>query len=229
MKNKFLLLVFLSVVCSSCVRTLDYRKSTVKFCTTWSNNSYGFIVNNDTVLASLAFPLSSPYIDITGNKAEVKAFDKSGTVRVYTNENLTINSSYTFFAYNPTNNPNFSLVQDNLTAPETGKSHIRFLYVAEIGKQFPVTIGVYNSIDSLVNKGRVFNDQSTNNAFVGFNAIKAGLYSLRVTATAGTVVNLPTVNLNDGKIYTILVNGTDIDSSGTTKKPILYASIINHN
>jgi hypothetical protein len=179
--------------------------------------------NGNTVVNNLAFRGSTPYAQLAPGQVNIQVRPTGSTTAVI---NATVpllaGTSYSVFAINPVASIGAAVTVDDLATPAQGRAHVRFFHFSPGAPA--VTVGVVNGPDLFTN--RSFNDQNSTTSLQAFTPVNAGTYNLAVRlASGGTVVlNVPNVNLEAGKIYTVYARG--IVGNATTP---LGADIIVHN
>ncbi len=109
---------------------------------------------------------------------------------------------------------------DNLTAPASGKSGIRFFHTAAGAPSVYITF-VGPATTS-------FSNVAYRNSTATFTSSTSGSYTVtvRTGSLTGTVIATTTANLTDGKLYSILLTGKVV--SGAVKVPYAVA-LVQHN
>lgn len=149
--------------------------------------------------------------------------NNDGAVRVSDRSAVLAGTSYTSFYYSTisaNNAPAIRKITDNLTTPDVGFAHVRFLHFA---KDAPPVRVVNAGTGAEVFSSRAYAALGTNNAFTNFTPLAAGIYNLEVrNGDNETVLTIPNANLQSKRIYTIYARGLVGDGS-------LSYSIIQHN
>jgi hypothetical protein len=185
------------------------------------------LVDNQKVnSAPLTFPNNTGYLTVNAGTRNVKV-NVAGTSTTAINADLplTKDKSYTVFAIDRVAAIKAIAVEDNLAAPATGKAHIRFFHLSPGAPA--VTVGVLSgSTFTPVFSSRAFETQATATANQAFTPVDAGTYTfdVRVAGTTTSVLTLPGINLQAGKIYTVFANGI----VGNTTTPLAAAIIANN-
>jgi len=131
-------------------------------------------------------------------------FRTSGSADIYETEeaDLRSNKNYTFFLTGTGSSADIEVVEDNLTAPASGKAKVRFVHVSSGSSE---KVDIYNGTTKVLagaERGDVTN----------FVEVDGGLRTIGVTTAGNTDVNsiksLTIQNLEAGKIYTVLIYGS---------------------
>lgn len=185
------------------------------------------LVDNVKVNATaLSYPNNTGYLDVSSGNRNIKV-NAAGTTTTVINAdvNLMENTAYSVFAFDRVAQIKPLVVVDNLATPAAGKAHIRFLHLSPGAPA--VTIGVLSgSAFTPVFSNRTFESAATATANQAFTPVDAGTYTFDVRLTDGTtsVLTVPNITLQAGKIYTVFARGI----VGNTTSP-LGASLIVHN
>lgn len=181
-------------------------------------------VNNSIALTNVAYPNNSNYTRLTSGSTNIKVSPTGTTTNVIdATVNLEANKNYSVFAIDSVSKIKAAVVMDDLTAPASGKAHVRFFHLSPNAPAVDIAI----TGGSVLFGNRMFNDQATNMSLANFTPVNAGAYNLEVRA-AGTntvVLSLPNINLTAGKIYTVFAKGF----LGGTGAQALGAQIIANN
>lgn len=148
----------------------------------------------------LAFPNNTGYLDVTSGARNVRV-NVSGTSTTVINADLTLTAgaSYSVFATDSVASLSPLVLTDDLTAPATGKAHVRFVHLSPNAPA--VDVGVTGG-------GVVFANRSFQQ-FTAFTPLDAGTYDLevRLAGTSTVVLPLPGIALQAGKLYTVFARG----------------------
>jgi Domain of unknown function (DUF4397) len=127
------------------------------------------------------------------------------------------NSAYTIIAYDTLATPTSKLrvvrLNDNLTPPASGITHVRFVHAAPNAPAVDITfLRTAPSLDSVTITNRSYLGASPNaDALSAFTPVPSGTYTLKIKA-AGTQTVVATValgtNLASGRIFTYYAIGT---------------------
>lgn len=174
-------------------------------------------VTNAVALSNIAYPANSPYASVTAGNTNIKVSPAGTTTYVIdANVNLVADMSYSVFAVDSVSKIKAALVMDNLTAPASGKAHVRFFHFSPNAPAVDIAVAG----GAVLFPGRSFNDQANTAAVANFTPLDAGTYNLevRLAGTNTVVLPVPNVTLTAGKIYTIFakgfVGGTNAQSLG---------------
>jgi len=123
-----------------------------------------------------------------------------------------------------------SLITDNLTAPASGNSGIRFLNLAPGAPSVFLTKGG-TALAGTLSSSRSY---KTTTNFTSFTSIAAGAYTnidVRTGSVTGTIIaTLPSTTFADGKLYTIFLSGKAVKIGSSTKVKVPYAvNVVSHN
>jgi len=156
----------------------------------------GLVVNS----SALEFPNNTGYLGVTGGDRNIKV-NASGTPTTVIDANLNLdpNINYSVFAVNNLASIEPLVVVDDLTAPASGKAHVRFMHLSPNAPAVDITL-----TDGTV----VFGDYEFKE-YTAFTPLDAASYDLqvRLQGTSTVVLDLPGIVLEDGKIYTVFARG----------------------
>ena len=168
---------------------------------------------NDTLQPSfngLAYSTAAGYYLIrAGNNIKITFYSPITGVELLTsNQNITQDSSYTFYATGDGTTKNLLVTTDNLAAPSAGNAKIRFINLSPTG--FGAKILLDNvAVDSNIN-------------YLGmspFRQVPANSYNVKMgdpgTFTFGSITSQ---SLQAGKIYTFILTGTTTGSGNFALK-----------
>lgn len=163
-------------------------------------------INNAVALSNVAYPTNSPYTAVNAGNTNFKISPTGTTTYVIdANVPLEANMNYSVFAIDSVSKIKAAVVMDNLTAPASGKSHVRFFHLSPNAPAVDIAV----TDGPVVFSNRTFNDQATNTALANFTPLDAGTYNLevRLAGTNTVVLPLPNVTVAAGKIYTVFAKG----------------------
>lgn len=157
--------------------------------------------------SALAFPLNTGYLKAESGTRNVKV-NVAGTTTTVINADLNLekDKNYSVFAIDSVSKISAIVVADDLTAPASGKAHVRFIHLSPNAP----------AVDVAVTGGAVvFGNKSFKDA-TAFTPLNAGTYNLevRVAGTTTVALPLPGITLEAGKIYTVFAKGF-LGGSGT--------------
>lgn len=163
--------------------------------------SVDLYVDGNKIGSNLAFPDATNYLTVgAGSRnVQVKVYNTSTTV-IDADVDVTANKSYSVFAVDSVSRISAIVLEDNLATPAAGKAHVRFVHLSPNAPAVNITL-----TDGTVIFGNV--------AFKGyedFTPLDAGTYDLQVRDAAtntAVVLNLPGIELQAGKIYTVFAKG----------------------
>ena len=169
------------------------------------------LVDNAVAGTNLTFPNNTGYLEVNSGTRNVKV-NVTGTTTTVIEDNLTLdaNKNYSVFAVNNVATLEAVVFEDNLSAPASGKAHVRFLHLSPDAPAVDITLS---------NGTVVFSDYKFKVAS-NFIPLDAGSYDLqvRLAGTSTVVLDLPGIALTAGKIYTVfakgLVSGTGAQALG---------------
>lgn len=222
-------LLLLSTILVSCKKEEKEKNEARVLVTHASPDAPGvdLLVDNVKVNASaLTFPNNTGYVTLTAGTRNIKV-NAAGTTTSVINTDIPFikDKNYSVFAFNRVASIGAILVEDNLAAPASGKAHVRFFHLSPGAPA--VTVGILSGANfSSVFSNRTFETQISAAANQAFTPVDAGTYTfdVRLAGTTTSVLNLPGITLQAGKIYTVFARGI----VGNTTTP-LGASIILHN
>lgn len=176
------------------------------------------LINNDIEYSNVAYGTSSEYKSLPSGNERVR-FNVTGT-SVSVIDTTTFyqeGRSYSIFAIDSVNSITPLIFADDLTAPGTSNSNVRFIHLSPNSP----------NVDLAVTGGNILFPNYAFKEFSSFRALTAGTYNLEVRLANQMVVilALPNITFTAGKIYTIYLKGF-LAASGTTQ---LGAGIINNN
>lgn len=174
----------------------------------------GVVVNSQ----ALMYPDNTGYLSANAGTRSIKV-NASGTSTTVIDASLTLdpNAAYSIFAADILSNIAAVVLEDDLSAPASGKAHARFVHLSPDAPAVDITL-----TDGTVVFGDVEFKEST-----AFTPLDAASYDLqvRLAGTSNVVLNLPGIILEDGKIYTVFAKGL-VNGSGSQA---LGAEIIVNN
>jgi len=207
MKNKIILLATLLV--SAIMILPSCKKEEVKtyanvLVTHASPNAPGvdLLVDSKVVnSAALNFPNNTGYLAVESGTRNIKV-NASGTTTTVINADLTFekDKNYSIFAVDSLSKISAIVLTDDLTAPASGKAHVRFVHLSPNAPAVDIAVASSGAV--------VFSNKSFKE-YTAFTPLDAGSYNLdvRVAGTTTVALTLPTITLEAGKIYTVYAKG----------------------
>jgi hypothetical protein len=227
MKKSFLALtsatLFISLVMlSSCKKDEEVTKSYAKVLVTHASpNAPGvdlLVDNSKQNTAALNFPSNTGYLQVEAGTRNIKV-NVSGTSTTVINADLALSKdqNYSVFAIDSVSKISALVLTDDLTAPASGKAHVRFVHLSPNAPAVDVAL----TGGAVVFGNKAFKD------YTAFTPLDAGTYNLevRVAGTSTVALPLPGITLQAGKIYTVFAKGF----LGGTGSEALGAEIIANN
>ncbi len=150
--------------------------------------------------AALTFPNATDYLPVGAGDRNVKVnVGGTATTVIEANLNLDANAAYTVFAIDSVSSIEPLVLADNLATPAPGKAHVRFVHLSPDAPAVDIT----TTGGAVVFANKAFRE------YTDFTPLDAGSYDLQVRAagTSTVVLNLPTLTLEAGKIYTVFAKG----------------------
>ena len=158
------------------------------------------LVDNAKAVSNLEFPDNTGYVNLEAGDRNVK-INAAGTEVTVINENfmLTPNMTYSVFAVDSLSRITVLVLADDLTAPAAGKAHIRFIHLSPNAP----------AVDIAVTGGPVVFSDYIFKEYSAFTPLDAATYNLevRLSGTSTVVLPLPGIQLESGKIYTVIDKG----------------------
>jgi hypothetical protein len=159
------------------------------------------LVDNAVAGSGLAFPNNTGYLNVAAGARNVKV-NVAGTSTTVINETplLTAGASYSVFAVDSVSKIAALVLADDLTAPASGKAHVRFVHLSPNAPAVDVAVAGGGPV--------VFANRSFKQ-FTAFTPLDAGTVNLEVRLAGTSTVVLPLGNQTfvAGKIYTVFARG----------------------
>lgn len=151
--------------------------------------------------AALTFPNNTSYLKVEAGARNIKV-NVTGTSTTVINADLTLekDKNYSVFAVDSVSKISAIVLADDLTAPASGKAHVRFVHLSPNAPAVDVAVA---SSGAVVFGNKAFKE------YTAFTPLDAGSYNLdvRVAGTSTVALVLPTITLEAGKIYTVFAKG----------------------
>ncbi|MBL7830512.1 MAG: DUF4397 domain-containing protein [Saprospiraceae bacterium] len=197
-------LVLFSFTLISCDKDDDPKPDQAKILVTHASPDapgVDLLVDNSKVnTAALTFPNNTGYLNINSGIRNIKV-NVAGTSTSVINADVTFvkDKNYSIFAIDSVSKISAIVVEDDLTAPASGKAHVRFIHLSPNAPA--VDVAVRNGAAVFAN---IAFKQGT-----AFAPLDAGTYKLdvRVAGTQTVALALPDITLTAGKIYTVFAKG----------------------
>ncbi len=185
-----------------------------------------FVDNSKQNNTELTYPNSTGYLSVlSGNRGiRVNAAGTTNTV-AFATLNFIQDRNYSLFAYNVLAQIGLLAVEDDLTAPAGGRAHVRFFHLSPDAPTVTVGTVANGGTFSPVFSDRSFETQASATANRDFTPVPSGTYTFEVRVAGNTVLTVPNVVLQAGKIYTIFAKGL-VAGAGNQA---LGAEVITHN
>ena len=162
-------------------------------------------VNN----SPLTFPNNTGYLELPAGTQNVKV-NAAGTATTVIDADLNLerDKDYTVFAINTLDNIEPLVLEDDLTDPASGMSHVRFVHLSPDAP----------AVDIAVQGGPVLFSNRAFKSATPFTPVSAGTYTLEVRPAGSTtaVLTIPNVELRSGDIYTVFARGFLSPPEGNT-------------
>jgi hypothetical protein len=158
------------------------------------------LVDNALAGGNLSFPNNTGYLTVPSGTRNVKV-RVAGTTTTVIDANLPVaaNTQYSVFAIDSVSKISALVVTDDLTAPASGKAHVRFLHLSPNAP----------AVDVALQGGAVLIGNKSFKEYTSFVPLDAGTYNLevRLAGSSTVVLPLPGITLQAGKIYTVFAKG----------------------
>jgi len=223
MKKAFRMIAFLALVTvtiSSCKKDDEKGKANVMVVHA-SPDAPGVdvLVDNTKVNTStLSYPNNTGYLQVEEGTHNLKV-NAAGTSTTVINADVPFakDKNYSVFAIDSLSVISALVTEDNLTAPASGKAHVRFIHLSPDAP----------AVDVALVGGAVLFPAFEFTDYSAFTPLDQGTYNLevRVAGTTAVALTLPATTLTAGKIYTIFAKGF----LGGTGAQALGAQIIVNN
>ena len=212
MKKKISLIAFSALVMgsalfTSCKKEEEPKKYAKINITHASPDNYdvNFIVGRDTLNGSkpLSYYSQTGYVNIEAGSRTI-AFKYAGIDTSFLDSSFSFkeDKNYSLYFIDSFQKAKPILLADDLSSPANGKAHLRFVYLSPNSD----SVDIVKMIDT--NSYTVFPKTYFKNASP-FNAFDPGVYDFEVhlPGTKTSLLKIPTIVLNNGKIYTIVIRG----------------------
>jgi hypothetical protein len=151
--------------------------------------------------SALTYPNNTGYLQLATGTRNIKV-NVTGTSTTVIEANLPLvkDMNYSIFAVDSVSKISALVLSDDLTAPATGKAHVRFVHLSPNAPAVDVAVA---SSGAVVFGNKAFKE------YTAFTPLDAGTYNLdvRVAGTSTVALVLPPLTLEAGKIYTVFAKG----------------------
>ena len=158
------------------------------------------LVNDAIAGSGLGFPNNTGYLNITAGTKNVKV-NVAGTSTTVINADVLFNAykNYSVYAVDAVANISPLVIEDDLTVPASGKAHVRFIHLSPDAP----------AVDITLTDGTVIFGNNSFKDFTAFTPLDAGSYDLqvRVAGTSTVALDLGTITVTEGNIYTVFAKG----------------------
>ncbi|HEY8880415.1 MAG TPA: DUF4397 domain-containing protein [Roseateles sp.] len=194
---------------------------------TQSYPSLDLTVNDKTINSKVAYGTVGEYgsVDTANTATKILAGDAGTSISAAT-PSLNTSPNYTFIAYGFAGAVRTSLLEENQTAPDTGKAKLLILNLAPDAGQLDVYVmGASDTPDTATAAVTALNGGS-GSGYISFNS---GTFRVRVTGTTkrnDLRLDIPAVTLDSAGVHTLvltsassgtLVNGIQLTQKGAAK------------
>ena len=176
-----------------------------------NSTSLDFNVNGSLQVGSIGYGVATAYQGIGSNSPSF-TIGQSGTILFSSALGVSANSFYTLYLYDSTTSMKVSFLQDDRTAPPSGKANIRFLHFYKGN----VIVDIRQGTSTNMFTNRSATDHFNNSSLLGYTAFDPGTFNVTVYV-AGTSVQLfqfPNFTAEAGKSYTFVLRGFSNVTSG---------------
>lgn len=158
------------------------------------------LVNDAVAATNVAYLSTLPYTELNAGNNRIRV-NVTGTSTSVIDATLPFdeNKNYSIFAVDSVSKISALRLEDDLSSPAAGKSHVRFIHLSPNAP----------AVDVAVTGGPVLFSNFTFKQFSSFTPVDAGTYNLevRLAGTSTVVLSLPNIQLGDGKIVTLYARG----------------------
>jgi len=176
------------------------------------------LVDGNIAGTNLQFPNNTAYLGVASGTHNIKVnVTGTSTTVINASPDLGAGINYSVFAIDSVSKISALVLTDDLTAPASGKAHVRFVHLSPNAP----------AVDVAVTGGPVLFSNVSFKGYSAFTPVTAGTYDLevRLAGTSTVVLPLPGITLTNGKIYTVFARGF----AGGSGAQALGAQIIANN
>lgn len=206
LKNKLLILLPVLLIISSlesCVKTDESTLNLSALSVIHASPdlpAIDFYFNGDRINGNriISYNDTIPYkIFNSGTAAIIVKKYISSTTYISTNIELENEKNYSFFVAGKANETSYLLIQDDLTAPNSGKAKIRFINLSPDAPSLNFQLNANTLFGTIAFK-----------TYSDFTSIDPGDCIISISNAAnGTSLSEQNLNIEAGKIYTVWANG----------------------
>ena len=180
----------------------------------------GVTVNGGT---NIVFQKSSGYQNVTAGSAVTIAYSETSsgaTAQLKSaSETFAVNGHYSVFSGGIFTNPTIVMAADDLTAPASGNTKVRFVNLSPDNLTVSCFVGL-TKVDSNIAPGGY-------SPFIEMSAVTSKSVTLQDQTSTIVQANINSQTFAAGKIYTVLLTGTS--AAGTSGSAVLGLAVINNN
>jgi hypothetical protein len=197
-----------SVIFTSCKKEETPKKYAKVNITHASPNSpaINFIVSKDTLNKSvpLAYGSHTGYIDVEAGSKTI-AYKYAGVDTSFLDSAFSFKEkqNYSLYIIDSFHKSKPIILTDDLSEPANGKAHLRLVYLSPDSNEVNFVRMIDTATRITVFPKTKFKDVTS------FTAMTPGVYDfeLHLGGTDSTILSLPTLVLNNRKIYTVIITG----------------------
>jgi len=158
------------------------------------------VVDGTVAAANLEFPNNTGYLDVNSGTRKVNV-NVTGSSNSVISADLDIAEGvfYSVFAVDSVSKISAIVIEDDLTPPTAGNAHVRFVHLSPNAPAVDITL----TDGTIVFGNKAFKE------YTDFTPLTAGSYELqvRVAGTDQVALELGTITVAEGKIYTVFAKG----------------------
>lgn len=158
------------------------------------------LVDDQVAGSNLTYPNNTGYLEVPEGTRNIKV-NVTGTSTTVIQADLPIlgDKNYSVFAVDAVANLSPIVIEDDLSAPAAGNSHVRFIHLSPDAP----------AVDITLTDGTVVFGNYDFKEYSDFTPLPAASYDLqvRLAGTSTVVLELPGIAVMDGNIYTVFAKG----------------------
>lgn len=205
-----------SVFFNACKKSEDPKRYAKINIINASPNNYdiNFLVGKDTLNGSkpLRFFNSTSYVNILSGTQTISLYYAGvDSSFIDSSFNFREDKNYSLFVIDSPQNARPLLISDDLTTPNNGKAHLRFINLAPNSPEIDF-VKLVDTFKTVIFPKNNFQDVSS------FTEFEPGVYNfeIKLVGSDSTILKIPTIVLNNGRVYTIVARGI-VGASGKTE------------